>query len=144
MRIAARRGLDHIGQSDAVLRQCAKRAGFELTRRQPRLRQNTPVLAGSGACALGWTTGLDRKLLDAKAFYGMIAVSTLLGIGINFVGLDLIKALFWSAVINGVVEVPLLVIIMLMALRHDVMGCFVLPRGLWAMGWLCRQRWRSW
>jgi NRAMP (natural resistance-associated macrophage protein)-like metal ion transporter len=100
-----------------------------------------PVLAGSGAYALGealgWTTGLDRKPLDAKAFYATIAVSTLIGIAINFVDLDPIKALFWSAVINGVVAVPLMVIIMLMAMRSDVMGRFVLPRALWAMGWLC-------
>ncbi len=100
-----------------------------------------PVLAGSGAYALGealgWTTGLDRKPLDARAFYGTIAVSTLIGICINFVGLDPIKALFWSAVINGVVAVPLMVIIMLMAMRRDVMGRFVLPRPLWVMGWLC-------
>jgi len=100
-----------------------------------------PVLAGSGAYALGealgWTTGLDRKPLDAKAFYGTIAVSTLIGILMNFIGLDPIKALFWSAVINGVVAVPLMVIIMLMAMRQDVMGRFVLPRMLWAMGWLC-------
>jgi NRAMP (natural resistance-associated macrophage protein)-like metal ion transporter len=100
-----------------------------------------PVLAASGAYALGealgWTTGLDRQPLDAKAFYGTIAVSTLIGIGINFVGLDPIKALFWSAVINGMVAVPLMVIIMLMAMRPDVMGRFVLPRALWAMGWLC-------
>ena len=100
-----------------------------------------PVLAGSGAYALGealgWTTGLDRKPLDARAFYGTIAVSTLIGIVINFVGLDPIKALFWSAVINGVVAVPLMVIIMLMAMRPEVMGRFVLPRVLWAIGWLC-------
>ena len=100
-----------------------------------------PVLAGSSAYAigeaLGWTTGLNRKPLEAKAFYGTIAVSTLIGICINFVGLDPIKALFWSAVINGVVAVPLMVIIMLMAMRQDVMGRFVLPRALWAMGWLC-------
>ena len=100
-----------------------------------------PVLAGSGAYALGealgWTTGLDRKPLDAKAFYGTIAVSTLIGILINFVGLDPIKALFWSAVINGVVAVPLMVMIMLMAMRRDVMGRFVLPRALWVMGWVC-------
>ena len=99
------------------------------------------MLAGSGAYALGealgWTTGLDRRPLDAKAFYGTIAASTLIGIGINFIGLDPIKALFWSAVINGVVAVPLMVIIMLMAMRHDVMSRFVLPRALWAMGWLC-------
>jgi Mn2+/Fe2+ NRAMP family transporter len=100
-----------------------------------------PVLAGSGAYALGealgWTTGLDRRPLDAKAFYTTIAVSTLIGICINFIGLDPIKALFWSAVINGVVAVPLMVIIMLMAMRRDVMGRFVLPRTLWVMGWLC-------
>ena len=100
-----------------------------------------PVLAGSGAYALGealgWTTGLDRKPLDARAFYGTITVSTLIGVLINFVGLDPIKALFWSAVINGVVAAPLMAIIMLMAMRHDVMGAFVLPSALWAMGWLC-------
>lgn len=99
-----------------------------------------PVLVASGAYALGealgWTTGLDRKPLDAKAFYVTIAISTLIGVGINFIGLDPIKALFWSAVINGVVAVPLMVIIMLMAMREDVMGDFVLPRALWAIGWL--------
>jgi Mn2+/Fe2+ NRAMP family transporter len=100
-----------------------------------------PVLAGSGAYALGealgWTTGLDRKPLDATAFYITIVVSTLIGIAINFVGLDPIKALFWSAVINGVVAVPLMAIIMLLAMRADVMGRFVLPRPLWGLGWLC-------
>ena len=102
---------------------------------------SVPVLAGSGAYALGealgWTTGLDRKPLDAKAFYGTIAVSTLIGVLINFVGLDPIKALFWSAVINGVVAAPLMAIIMLMAMRRDVMGAFVLPPALCAVGWLC-------
>ncbi len=100
-----------------------------------------PVLAGASAYALGealgWTVGLGRLPLDARAFYGAIAISTLIGVFINFVGLDPIKALFWSAVINGVVAVPLMVVIMLMAMRPDVMGRFVLPRPLWAMGWLC-------
>lgn len=100
-----------------------------------------PVLAGSSAYALGetlgWTTGLDRKPADAKAFYGTIAISTALGILINFVGVDPIRALFWSAVINGVVAVPLMVVILLLAMRADVMGRFVLPRALWAMGWVC-------
>ena len=100
-----------------------------------------PVLAGSCAYALGealgWTTGLDRKPLDAKAFYVTIAVSTLIGIGINFVGLDPIKALFWAAVINGVVSVPLMIVMMIMAMAPKVMGDFVLPKPLWAMGWLC-------
>jgi NRAMP (natural resistance-associated macrophage protein)-like metal ion transporter len=100
-----------------------------------------PVLAGSAAYALGealnWPTGLDRRPLDAKAFYGTIAVATVVGILINFVDLDPIKALFWSAVLNGVVAVPLMVVIMIMAMQPKVMGSFVLPRPLWAMGWLC-------
>jgi len=99
-----------------------------------------PVLAGSAAYALGkaldWPTGLARRPLDAKAFYGAIAAATLIGVLINFVHLDPIKALFWSAVINGVVAVPLMVVIMLMAVQRQVMGPFTLPRPLWAMGWL--------
>jgi NRAMP (natural resistance-associated macrophage protein)-like metal ion transporter len=100
-----------------------------------------PVLAGSSAYALGetlgWTTGLSREPLDAKAFYGAIAAATLIGIGFNFVGIDPIKGLFWCAVINGVVAVPLMAVMMIMAMQPKVMGDFVLPRPLWAMGWLC-------
>ena len=99
-----------------------------------------PVLAGSAAYALGealdWPTGLARSPLDAKAFYGAIAVATLVGVLINFVDLDPFKALFWSAVINGVAAPPLMAVIMLMAMRRKVMGRFILPRPLWAMGWL--------
>jgi NRAMP (natural resistance-associated macrophage protein)-like metal ion transporter len=101
---------------------------------------SVPVLAGSAAYALGealdWPTGLDRSPLDAKAFYGAIAAATLVGVLINFVHVDPIKALFWSAVINGVVAVPLMAVIMLMAMQRQVMGAFTLPRLLWAMGWL--------
>jgi NRAMP (natural resistance-associated macrophage protein)-like metal ion transporter len=100
-----------------------------------------PVLAGSSAYALGealgWTTGLGREPLDAKAFYGAIAAATLIGIGFNFVGIDPIKGLFWCAVINGVVAVPLMVVMMIMAVQPKVMGPFVLPRPLRVMGWLC-------
>jgi NRAMP (natural resistance-associated macrophage protein)-like metal ion transporter len=100
-----------------------------------------PVLAGSCAYALGealgWTTGLSRAPLDAKAFYGTIAVATLFGISGNFIGLDPIKALFWSAVVNGVVSVPLMVVMMTMAMAPKVMGRFTLPPFLWVMGWLC-------
>lgn len=100
-----------------------------------------PVLAGSCAYALGealdWPTGLDRLPLDARAFYGTIGVSTLIGVAINFVGLDPVKALFWAAVINGVVAVPLMVVMMFMAMAPKVMGQFTLSRGLCAMGWLC-------
>lgn len=99
-----------------------------------------PVLAGSAAYALGealgWPTGLARLPRDAKAFYGTIAVATLIGVFINFVDIDPIKALFWSAVINGVVAVPLMVMIMTMAMQRRVMGDFTLPRPLWAAGWL--------
>jgi len=100
-----------------------------------------PVLAGSGAYALGealdWPTGLGRLPLDAKAFYGTIVVSTLLGVAINFTRIDPIKALFWTAVLNGVIAVPLMVVMMVMARDPKVMGRFVLPRPLWAMGWVC-------
>ena len=99
-----------------------------------------PVLAGSCAYvvgeALGWPTGLGRLPKDAKAFYATIAVATLVGIGINFVGIDPIKALFWAAVLNGVVAVPLMVVIMLMATQSKVMGHFILPPVLRTMGWL--------
>lgn len=85
-----------------------------------------PVLAGSGAYALGealdWPTGLSRAPLDARAFYGAIVVSTLIGIAINFVGLDPVKALFWSAVINGVVSVPLMTVMIIMAMSRSIMG----------------------
>src|SRR6201987_3990997 len=101
---------------------------------------DVPVLAGSAAYALGqaldWPSGLARRPLDAKAFYGAIGAATLVGVLINFVHLDPIKALFWSAVINGVVAVPLMVVIMLMAMRGQVMEPFPLPRLLWAVGWL--------
>ena len=100
-----------------------------------------PVLAGSSAYALGealgWTTGLSRAPLDAKAFYAAIALATLIGIGFNFVGIDPIKALFWCAVLNGVVAVPLMVVMMIMASQPKVMGRFVLPPFLSFMGWLC-------
>ena len=99
-----------------------------------------PVLAGSSAYvlgeALGWTTGLGHRPVDAKPFYGAIAVATLVGIGINFVGVDPIKALFWSAALNGVVAAPLMVMIMLMAMQPRVMGRFTLPLPLFIMGWV--------
>jgi NRAMP (natural resistance-associated macrophage protein)-like metal ion transporter len=99
-----------------------------------------PVLAGSAGYALaeatGWPSGLGRLPRDAKAFYGTIAVGTLIGVLINFVHIDPIKALFWTAVINGIVAVPLMIVMMLMTTRHDIMGAFTLPRPLRAIGWL--------
>jgi NRAMP (natural resistance-associated macrophage protein)-like metal ion transporter len=99
-----------------------------------------PVLAGSAAYAvaeaMGWPVGLSRLPRDAKAFYGTIVIGTLLGITINFIGIDPIKALFWTAVINGIVAVPLMVVMMLMTMRRAVMGQFTLPPLLWVFGWL--------
>jgi NRAMP (natural resistance-associated macrophage protein)-like metal ion transporter len=85
-----------------------------------------PILTGSAAYAvaesLGWKYGLDRKVARAKPFYAVIAASTLIGMLINFVGLNPIDALFWTAVINGVIAAPLLVVIMLIAQNKAVMG----------------------
>ena len=98
-----------------------------------------PVLAGSAAYAtgeaFGWRVGLARTLKRAPAFYAVIAVAILVGIGLNFTPIDPIKALFWSAVINGVVAVPVMVLMMLMASRPKIMGRFVLPRPLRFFGW---------
>ena len=100
-----------------------------------------PVLAGSAAYALGeafdWRTGLSRSPGEAKAFYGAIAVATIVGVGINLVAIDPIKALFWAAVLNGIVAVPLMVVIMVMAANPRVMGDFTLPLPLKVLGWAC-------
>ncbi len=99
-----------------------------------------PVLAGSAAYALAeamqWPAGLSRQPRDAKAFYATIVGGTLIGVTINFVHIDPMKALFWTAVLNGVVAVPLMVLMMRMTMRRDVMGQFTLPRLLWVVGWL--------
>jgi NRAMP (natural resistance-associated macrophage protein)-like metal ion transporter len=99
-----------------------------------------PVLAGSAAYAMAgafqWTKGLENKLQEAKKFYGIIAVSTLAGIGLGFTGIDPIKALYWSAVINGVISVPIMAVMMIMAGSAAVMGRFVIGRRLNLLGWV--------
>ena len=99
-----------------------------------------PVLAGSSAYALAeamrWQAGLGRSPSEAKQFYATIVGGTLIGVSINFVHIDPIKALFWSAVINGVVAVPLMVVMMIMTMQPKIMGQFTLPRPLWIVGWL--------
>jgi len=99
-----------------------------------------PVLAGSAAYALGearrWPVGLARKPRQAKAFYGAIAAATLIGAVMNFTPIDPIKALFWSAVINGVAAAPIMAMMMILTMRRDIMGGFTLPRALQAVGWL--------
>lgn len=99
-----------------------------------------PVLAGSGAYALseamGWKWGLERKTSDARGFYGVIAISVLLGMVIQYSPISPMKALFWSAVINGVVAVPLMVVIILLVSKKSVMGPYTASRTLVVLGWI--------
>jgi NRAMP (natural resistance-associated macrophage protein)-like metal ion transporter len=99
-----------------------------------------PVLAGATAYAVAdsfsWRQGLDRKLFEAKEFYAIIAFATLGGTLLDFTPIDPIKALFWSAVINGIIAVPIMIVMMLMAVRREVMGPFVIRRRLQFLGWL--------
>jgi Mn2+/Fe2+ NRAMP family transporter len=99
-----------------------------------------PVLAGSAAYAfaeaMGWRSGLERKASDARGFYGVIAVSVLAGLLIQYSPIRPMKALFWSAVINGVVAVPLMVVIILLASRRSVMGAFTSSRPIVILGWI--------
>jgi NRAMP (natural resistance-associated macrophage protein)-like metal ion transporter len=99
-----------------------------------------PVLAGSAAYAVGegrrWPVGLARKPKEAAAFYGVLALSAGLGIALNFTPINPISALYWSAVINGVLAVPVMVLLMVMARRHDVMGPYIITGPLYWLGWL--------
>jgi NRAMP (natural resistance-associated macrophage protein)-like metal ion transporter len=99
-----------------------------------------PVLAGSAAYAMAgafdWKKGLERTPATAKRFYGIIAVSTLAGVALGFMPIDPIKALYWSAVINGVISVPIMAVMMLMSARSSVMGRFVITRRLKWIGWV--------
>lgn len=85
-----------------------------------------PVLAGSAAYAMseafGWKEGLYRKLRQAKGFYGVIIISTLVGLLMNFIGIDPIKALVFTAVFNGVAAVPLLFVIARINANEKILG----------------------
>ena len=98
-----------------------------------------PVLAGSAAYALAearkWPEGLARKPHKAKAFYATIAAATLIGVLINFSPVSPIKALYWSAVINGVAAVPIMTMMMHMTANKRVMGDFPVSDGLRIVGW---------
>ena len=98
-----------------------------------------PVLAGSTAYAaaetFNWTKGLEKKFTEARAFYAVIIISMLLAILVLFSPLDPIKALFWSAVINGISAVPIMAAMMLLATRRDEMGVFVATRSQLVLGW---------
>jgi NRAMP (natural resistance-associated macrophage protein)-like metal ion transporter len=99
-----------------------------------------PVLAGSAAYAMagafGWDNSLESTPMQAKKFYLTIAVCTLFGMALGFTPVDPIRALYWSAVINGVISVPIMVVMMLMAARSNVMGQFVIQGWLKILGWM--------
>ena len=99
-----------------------------------------PVLAGSAAYgvaeAMGWRFGLEKRLWEAPGFYGVIIASTLGGLAIQFLPVNPMKALFWSAVINGVVAVPLVAVVVLLARKPSVMGPHVASRSLAVLGWV--------
>ena len=98
-----------------------------------------PVLAGSAAYAVAeafdWPTGLDRKLFEAKEFYAIVTFATVGGMLLGLTAIDPIKALFWSAVINGFIAVPIMAVMMILAQRPDVMGQFVVRPRLRVLGW---------
>jgi NRAMP (natural resistance-associated macrophage protein)-like metal ion transporter len=99
-----------------------------------------PVLAGSAAYAVAetfsWRRGLDRKPREARGFYAIVALATLGGTALTFSPIDPIRALFWSAVINGVISVPVLIVMMMLAGNAKVMGKFVSSPRLKFVGWL--------
>lgn len=99
-----------------------------------------PVLAGSAAYAIGelrgWRVGLEQKPADAKSFYGVIALAMVLGLFMLFLPADPIKALFWSAVLNGVIAVPLMAATMVVASSPKHLGRFTARGGLKFTGWL--------
>ncbi len=99
-----------------------------------------PVLAGSAAYAIGeaqgWDTGLEREPKTAMRFYGVIGLAIVLGIAVDFSPLDPIKALFWSAVLNGVITVPIIAAMMIVASSKNEMGEFTATLGQRILGWL--------
>jgi len=99
-----------------------------------------PVLAGSAGYALseamGWKWGLERKATDARGFYSVIALSVLAALVIQYSPISPMKALFWSAVINGVVAVPLMAVIILLVCNKSVRGRFTASRPIVILGWI--------
>ncbi len=99
-----------------------------------------PVLAGSAAYAVselfGWRASLESKPRQARKFYYVLSAATILGVCLNFAGMNPIRALFLSAVVNGVVAVPMMFLLMLMSQKPAIVGKFVLPRYLRVVGWI--------
>ena len=101
---------------------------------------SVPVLAGSAAYALGearrWPVGFSRKPLQAKFFYGSIALAMLVGGSLNIAAVNPMQALLWAAALNGIVAAPVMALLVRMAGDRKVMNRFVVPtRGL-VLGWI--------
>ncbi len=98
-----------------------------------------PVLAGSAAYAIGearrWPVGFGRRVREARAFYATVALATGIGMAVSLGAIDPIRALYWSAVVNGVVAVPIMAVMMRIAARADIMGAFAIRGPLRALGW---------
>jgi Mn2+/Fe2+ NRAMP family transporter len=99
-----------------------------------------PVLAGSAAYAISesqdWKIGLEHPAREAVGFYSVIGVATVLGLAVDYSPLDPIKALFWSAVLNGVIAVPIMAAMMMVVSRRHEMGPFIATLGQRIFGWL--------
>jgi len=99
-----------------------------------------PILAGSAAYAVAesfrWRIGLGLSLAEARGFYAILTIATVLGVVIDLSGVDSIKVLLWAAIINGVVSVPIMVILMILVADPQTMGPFVARRRLKGLGWL--------
>ncbi len=99
-----------------------------------------PVLAGSAAYGVsevfGWPATLEAKAPDAIGFYSIIAAATAIGFGLGFTGIDAIHMLVWSAVLNGIVAVPIMAMMMVIVANPKLMGRFKARTWLIALGWL--------
>jgi NRAMP (natural resistance-associated macrophage protein)-like metal ion transporter len=99
-----------------------------------------PILAGSAAYAVSetfrWPIGLGLTLTQARGFYTILTVATVLGIAIDLTGVDSMRMLVWAAIVNGVISVPIMAVMMLLAANPAVMGPFVVSRRLKILGWL--------
>jgi Mn2+/Fe2+ NRAMP family transporter len=98
-----------------------------------------PVLAGSAAFAVaelfGWKEGLEKQPAKAAGFYSIIVMATITGALIDWSPIDPIRALFWSAVLNGLAAVPLMIAMMVVVSRHKIMGRFTASPALLIFGW---------
>ena len=134
--------IETAGQAAEALRPLAGRAAywvFTLGRVGTGML-GVPVLAGSCSYALAeaaaWKGSLEKKPNSARKFYGVLAAAMILGCGIDFAGLDAVKMLFWSAVVNGALAPPLILLVLLLTSTPEVMGERVNPPLMRTLGWI--------